>query len=827
MKISLNWLQQFIHLTETDPQKICDVLTEKSAEVDNIIDIGKGFESVVSGKILEISPHPDADRVRVAKTDVGDGTLRQIICGAKNIEVGQVVPVALPGAVLPGDFAIEARKMRGVMSEGMLCSGKELGLTEDADGIMILDSKVSLGEPIADVLGLNGVILDIDNQAITNRPDLFSHIGFAREFVALGLGKYKAITNDKLQMTNVSGDLRNDLTQTFKIYPSDIQKNIEEAIKNAPSTSLPLTFKVQNPEICPARAEVVIENVKIEPSPDYMQNRLRECGIRPINNIVDISNFVMLELGMPLHCFDLETIGGDKITMRESKKGEKVVTLDSITRELPEGVIIQEDNQKVFDLAGIMGGENSEISDSTTKVLVHVPVYDPIRIRKAAMALGHRTDASTIYEKRVPNASVMPGILRTVQLLLEMCPEAKVASRIEFVEHVPSKERTISLPKKMASRIIGTQIPDEEMIGILESLDFEMQGQTESELIVGIPPHRLQDVSLPEDLAEEIVRVYGFNTISAHAPEVFIRPAALTPLRWLRREASDLLTAHGFYEALNFAFLGSELLQKCGIQPDDSFVEIANPISADMSLMRQSLLPRLLEKAGENIKHHNTFSLFEIGKTFVKVSDEEVAEATMLSGMSCGPDFFEVKGVLEDIFDSLHLPLRLGELKNPSPFAAVGAEIFIGGSSIGEIAEPKKAIKKAFDLPDHVAYFSLDLSEIAEFPQKHVSVSSAPKFPEIVLDISVLADKNAYSSDILRVVNKVDPLVISSELLEIYEGDDLPEGKKSITLRFVFRAPDRTLSSEEGDELRKKILEKLEKKGYPFRFNDLSFLSKC
>jgi phenylalanyl-tRNA synthetase beta chain len=352
VKISLNWLQQFIQLTETDPQKICDVLTEKSAEVDGILDMGKGFEHVVTGKILEIFPHPDADRVRVTKTDVGDGTLRQIICGAKNIEVGQVVPVALPGAVLPGDFAIEARKMRGVMSEGMLCSGKELGLTEDAEGIMILDPNLSLGKPVADVLGLDGVVFDIDNQAITNRPDLFSHHGFAREFVALNLGKWKEIQNSEFRIQNKRIEMLN-------VYPKESQQDFQKVIQNIPDSSLPIAFDVQNGEICPARADVVIENVVVAPSPEWMQNRLRECGIRPINNIVDISNFVMLELGMPLHTFDLETISDNKITMRESKKGEKVVTLDSVTRELPEGVIIQEDDQKVFDLAGIMGGENS------------------------------------------------------------------------------------------------------------------------------------------------------------------------------------------------------------------------------------------------------------------------------------------------------------------------------------------------------------------------------------------------------------------------------------------------------------------------------------
>ncbi len=813
MKISLQWLQDFIELTQSDPQKISDVLTEKSAEVEEIIDLGKDFQNVVTGKILEISAHPDADRVRVTKIDVGDGTFRQIICGAQNIEVGQIVPVALVGAVLPGNFAIEARKMRGVMSEGMLCSGKELGITEDAQGIMILEEGLELGQPLAKVLGLDGITIDIDNTSITNRPDLFSHVGFAREFVGLGLGK--PITNYKLQITN---DVSGNADEELKKYPQKIQKEIEKISEEIPDVPLPVEFDIENPEICPARAEIVAENVSVAPSPQWMQSRLQECGIRPINNIVDISNFVMLETGMPLHIFDVETISGKKITMRESKKGEKVVTLDGIERELSAGVIIQEDEEKIFDLAGIMGGGNSEISDSTTRILVHIPIYDPIRIRKASLALGHRTDASTIYEKRVPNSSILPAMYRTLQLLAELCPEMKIISNIEFVEHIPTEKRILFLPFSIVNRVLGQNVEESEIKKILSSLDFSIESVTGEGMEVLIPGHRMGDISIAEDLVEEIARIHGFNTISESAPEMKMRPSPLSPIRKIRREVADYLVGQGFYEIMTFSFIGPDLLKMCGIEGDESYVEVANPLSADQSLMRQSLLPRLLEKSAENRRHQDNFNLFEIGKTFVRTSEESVAESVMLAGLSSGKSFFELKGYIEGLCSYLHFPLRLTQPKQLSDFASKGASLFIGKDCVGEISVLKKSLQKTFNLPEGTSFFSINLSQMAEFPRKHVLVKAAPKFPEIELDLSVLAEKNTLSSEVLRAVSRIDPLIVSAEIFEIFEGEGLPEGKKSVTLHFVFRAPDRTLGSTEADSLKEKILNTLEKKGYPFRF---------
>lgn len=774
---------------ETDPNVIMETLTERSAEIEDIIDLGKDFDHVVVGEILEINAHPNADKVRITKIDVGDGVIRQIICGAKNIAVGQKVPVALPGAVLPGDFRIEKREMRGIASEGMLCSGKELGIADDAQGIYILDEKSLLGQPLAQTLGFDSQVLDVENTAITNRPDLFSHLGFAREMVATGLATWK---RKEFDFTEISALI--------------------------PVAPLPIVFNVLNPELCSARAEIVVDNLQVAPAPEWLQQRLLACGIRPINNIVDVSNYVMLELGIPLHTFDLDKIAGNTITMRESTAGEKIVTLDGITRTLPKGVIIQEDAQKVFDLAGIMGGENSEISANTKRILIHVPVYEPIRIRKAMLALAHRTDAATIYEKRVPDAMTLPGLLRTLQLLKAMCPTMRIVSGIEHILNTSETERAIELKKTAVDRVIGTELPVATIRTILESLDFRIANETDEGLRITVPAHRLADITLPEDLIEEICRIFGLNTIAPAAPVVPMQSASFPALNLLKRTIADFLTGKGFYENLTFSFLGPDLLTKCGIVTDDSYIIVDNPMSVDMSVMRQSLIPRLLEKAEGNSRNRKTFRLFEIGKTFVRVSAQAIQEEEKLTGLLVGDELLTAKGYLEGLYHRLDIPYRLVNITNPPPFAARGTDILVGNLMAGKLFEIKSSIADAFELPKTTAIvIKLDILLAAFRPGKR-KIKPAPKFPASDLDLSVLADMSVYAGDVLKVVNKIDPLLESAEILEIFSGKDLPEGKKSITIHLRFRAPDRTLQSAEIDVVKEKILSALQKNGFPFRF---------
>jgi phenylalanyl-tRNA synthetase beta chain len=737
--------------------------------------------------------------------DVGEGSPRQIICGAKNIQEGQKVPVALPGAILPGDFVISERKMRGVMSCGMLCSGKEIGLSEDGQGILILSEQSKIGQPLSKSLCLEDTILDIDNTALTNRPDLFSHFGFAREFVALGLGEWN---KDSVQ----------------KIFPSERKEKISE-------TDFPVTFIHKQKGICPVRYNVFLSGIHIKESPEWMQRRLKNCGIRPINNIVDISNYVMLEIGMPLHIFDRASLTGNTITIRESENKEQVTTLDDICRTLPTGVILQEDSEKVFDLAGIMGGKNSEITESTTEILVHVPIYDPIQIRQASLSLGHRTDASTIYEKTVPRETAEKGIFRVIDLICTLLPEARVVSDIlRYEEECISEkeERKITVSQKMISRILGGTVSSQEIKNILESLEFSYDIE-DGAYKVGVPRHRYKDIQIAEDIVEEIARIHGFNTISTQSPKIQMRPSSLSPLKNFHRDISDFLVGQGFFEVVTFSFLGPELLRMCGMPFDESSISIDNPISSDQSLMRQSLLPRLFETAERNRKKRSEFSLFEIGKVFFREGSEKKKEKVLLTALSCEKDFFALREIVQALCNALHISLHFRplipkekkEARDAVHFLGQkGASIFINDIAMGNIGIPNQDIREKFSLPENSSFFSLDISELSTLPKKNTLVLPVSKFPEIELDLSVLADKNTISADIAQVAKNIDPLITSVDVLEIFEGDTIPEGKKSVTLHFVFQAFDRTLETADEDKLREKIVKTLTKKGFPFRFSD-------
>lgn len=794
MNISLKWISDFVDILEKDSQKIAEVLTEKSAEIEAVHDLGKSLENVVVGEILEILPHPDADKIRITKTKISDTEILQIICGAKNIAIGQKVPVALIGAVLPGDFRIERRKMRGVESEGMLCSARELGLGDDHAGILILDESVLVGSSVAKALGKDDIVLEIENPAITNRPDLFSQVGFARELVADGLAKWKKNQFEEVQIWDFSA----------------IEKEISK-------TPFPFSFEIENPEICPARGEILLENLRATESPAWIRARLENCGIRPINSVVDVSNFVMLEVGMPLHTFDADKISGNRITMRVSKEGEKVSTLDGIERTLPADVILQEDADKIFDLAGIMGGENSEIGETTTRVLVHVPVYDPIRIRRAALALNHRTDAATIYEKRVPSASVKIGLLRTLQLLRSIHPEMKIASAMELVDSFPESERILTLQKEEITRVLGRDLEDGVAAQILQSLDFEILKEAGDTFFIKVPPHRYGDISIPADLIEEIARISGLNAIAAAAPQIQMVPNFLPPMKKLRRAVSDFLVGENFFEVLNLAFLGEDLLKKCGLEKTTEMIEIQNPLGADQSLMRTKLLPRVLEVAERNRRHRESFRLFEIGKTFEK-NKESAVETSRLSALFVGEDFFVAKGVLISLFEMLGATISFWEKTDACALAQNSTQICLGEKTIGSIFTLSKRVAKNFDIPESSASFSLNLDLLLNIPSTRKIHKVLPKFPGISWDFSVLAPDNAYGEGLLKALEKLDSRIESSEILEIFSGKGVPEGQKSVTIRTLFRAEDRTLTEADEKELREKILKKLKSAGFPFRF---------
>lgn len=778
MKFSLNWICDFVDLKENNIQKISEILTEKSSEIEEFIDTHEHFKNVVVGEIKNIESHPEADKIRVTKIDIGEKEL-QIICGAKNIEVGQKVPVALIGAILPENFVIEKRKMRGVLSEGMLCSAKELGLGNNHEGIMILDKNIKNGTDFATTLNNQDFIIDIDNTTLTNRPDLFSHIGIAREMVACGIAEWKKTDQIKIDF---------------------------------PETKLSIKFSQDNNELCYARGNVEIANIKIEESPSWMKQRLENCGIRSINNLVDISNFVMLETGVPLHIFDSKTITKN-IKIRVSKENEKITTLDGKEFTLPTDCIIQEDDEKIFDLAGIMGGENSEIKHNTEKILVHVPVYNPVKIRKASLKIKHRTHASTVYEKSVPTSNIKNATIRCVELIKQLIPDAKIISKLDFHEYKKFPKKKIKLEFRLIFRNLGFEIPKTEICQILKNMEFNFE-ERDDYLVVYVPPFRNKDIDIDQDLVEEIIRIYGVSNIKNKPIAVELRNTKKGNSK-TKREIRNIMISLGFFEFITNSFLGEKLINKSGNIVDETFVEIKNSLSEDHRFLRKEITPNMLETIEENLKYSDCFDAFEIGNVF-EIKKGKKNEHTSLTAIVAKKDFFELKGVLEELFNNFNLKIQLRDSENN--FYKICLDIVCQNKTLGKIFMINNKQIKNFNLPKETSGFEINLNNFYDLVFSNKKIIKISKFPSTGFDLSVIVDKKTLTEKILKVLKNIHPCLSKLDILEIFTDEKLGNTKKSVTIQFEFTSNEKTLTNEEIQNIREKAICILNKNNFPFRF---------
>lgn len=801
MKVSLKWISLFVNLLEKNPQKIAEVLTEKSSEIDSVHILSQGLERVVVGEILTILPHPNADRIRITETMVKTGEVLQIVCGGQNIYEGMRVPVALPGAILPNGIEIKSGKIRGVESNGMLCSAHEIGIEEDASNIsdpnipriLPLPPNAPIGSPVADILQKNDCIFEIENTAITNRPDLFSHLGFAREFVACGLAKWK----EEPKKEKIA----------FPKIPVSVSVNFAE--KNIS-------------ELCNKYLAVEIEGLDgTKQSPEWMKGLLKNIGLSPINAIVDITNFVMFDIGTPIHAFDRERVGS-KWIMRLSKKGETMATLDGMERNLPEGAIVLEDEQnRIFDLCGIMGGENSAIEDSTRNILLHVPIFNPIRVRRTALALDHRTDAATIYEKGVPVPMAKIGIEKAIELFLEIFPEAKIISELFEAGAPEESPKEIFLKKEKIWTMLTKDISEQEIETMLDDLGF-LYTATKGGWETVVPKWRTSDIKIEEDILEEIARLYGVNRIRAEAPFFAMQEMKPRADRTIEKKIAHALVKNGFFEIVTLSFLGEKLLKRVGIEEDPSMIFLKNPLSEDISIMRTSLSPRLLEIAEKNRRFRNTFRIFESGKVF-RIENGEKKEEERITALLVGEDFFTAKGIAEEIFSVFGSESRTEEGKYNLSFAHPMRKAMLKAKSKAEIKifEIHPKILKEFHLPAPSSIVCLSLANFEELLGKDIFVSELPKFPGITYDVSLLCDRKILIGNLLKGLSRIDPLIVKAEAMEIWEGKGVPEGQKSVTLSFEFRAENRTLTEDEGKRLEKELLAELEKRGARFRFEEM------
>lgn len=793
MKISLDWLQDFIDLKEKNLDKIKGIITARSAEIETMENIGEHLENVVLGRVEKLMPHPNADKLRLALVNDGKEKL-QVVCGGSNLKEGMKVAFAELGAVIRWHgsevMKLERVKIRGEESFGMICSSPEIGLEEmfppkeDHEIIDLSHIDAPIGTPLAKALGLDDVVLDVDNHAITNRADLFSHRGFAREFVANGLGKWKKSPEVGYKIPEIN-------------------------------TPPPVEIEIKDREVCSNYMAIYITGVEIKDSPDWMKKHLSACGIRPISNIVDITNYVMLELGMPMHSFDLDQVKGKKWVMRKSKKGEKVTTLDEKTIELIDGVTILDDGHELFDLCGIMGGYTSGINQKTNRILLHAPVYDPAITRRSVREMGVISEAATIYEKGVDNELAKEALARSVELILELCPNAKVASKIIHHQNYKPEKRIIGLRNKQIERLVGQPISNKDTKKILTDLGFELK-ESKVGYNVQVPSWRLNDVKMEADVIEEIARIYSYDKISFTMPVMDISPISINPRHVFGKEIKEKLVSFGFNEVYTFAFLGPELLEKCNMKPNDESIVIANPISSDMSIMRQSLLPRILETIADNLRYQKKFRIFEINRIYSKKASGS-DEKTALMIAAVGENFRNLQGVVEN----LGLILMPMESKECAPHQHLGrtASLMLHGKKVGTIYELHPQIGANFDLKTNVVLADIDLETIHEMKIDRLpKYKELPKYPAIQLDVSILIPKRKLAENYSKAIQKTDKTLVKKiELVDEYEGKNIKKDKRSLTYSITYQSPDRTLTDEEVNTIHKKVIVNLKSEGAVIR----------
>lgn len=792
MLVSFRWLRDYVDI-EVAPGELADRLTMVGLEVESVNEIAPEFSGVVVAKILSIRPHPNADKLTLCEVTTGDKNY-PVVCGAGNINAGDIVPLALEGATIPGGYTIKSSRIRGELSRGMLCSEDELGIGEDATGIMLLPDKLPLGEDLAVALDLKDTVFDIG--VTPNRSDCLSVIGIAREVAA--------ITGKKLKLPEI----------TFR--------ETEEDINNITS--------VENlvPDLCPRYTVRVIKNVRVMPSPRWMRLRLEACGIRAINNVVDITNFVMMESGQPLHAFDFRYLEEGKIVVRGSQEGEEFVSLDGKTRSLQEGTPMICDGVKPVAIAGIMGGLNSEVRDDTETVLLESAYFNPSSIHRTSKGLGISTEASFRFERGVDPENVLRASARAARLMAELSCGKICKNYIDQYPRRIERAENIPLRLKKVNEIIGSKINAGEIRKILKSLDMEVSKVKTGEYHI-TPPTFRTDITREIDLVEEIIRVHGYDNIPVSLPTFSVKPCMRSKDSVVEDKLRAILTGHGYFEVINYSFTSPEstdILCLKDVNKGRRFIRIRNPLTEDQSVMRTSLVYGLLETMRKNA-NVGCFDLkiFEKGKIFIAREKNELPiERNMVAGLVTGlrcadlwhkgllSDFYDVKGCLEDLFDGLMITDARFKSDADVPFLHPGksCKIFSGDGEIGFMGEINPEVLEKMGLKRNTVVFEIDFDALVMHYTGKIFYRDISRFPPCTRDVAFLVDKDVEGGQILDLAPREDEELLEKvAVFDVYEGKGVPEGMKSIALRFTYRSPDRTLTDNEVDHIHGRIVEKI------------------
>jgi phenylalanyl-tRNA synthetase beta chain len=772
------------------PEELSDLITKHTAEVEEVIPSDRHLHNVVSGKLIAFEDIEGSEKLSKATVDVGYKEIQLIFGKVHEVKVGEILPIALAGAKLPGGV-ITVKEMMGVRTEGMIAADDEMGLENTIEGLTRFPADTPIGKEVADLLDLRGFEVDIDNKSLTHRPDLWGHYGFARELSAI-LGKPLSLL-DELIYDGKFGD----------------------------ETEVKVT--IERDDICPHFTACAISGITIEESPQWMKARLQKAGMNPINNIVDITNYVMLELGQPMHAYDREQVGSDEFVVAGGKKDVKLVTLDQSEHELHEEdpVIYNADGEPLI-LAGIKGGMKSGIHNETTEILLEAANWDPVLIRKASVRHQLRTDASQRFEKSLDPGLCETALRRAIKLILEICPTAKLISPISINGAWTAPNIKINVRPDSVRSKVGINIPTDEMVHILTALDFGVEGDDKG-LKVRVPLHRAtSDVDIEEDIVEEIARIHGYDRIPAELPEL---PAALpvpNDERRYKHKTRALLANHlGFTEVLTYSFYGADLMAHCGLKEEDH-IHVLNYLSEDQTHMRTTLTPNILAVVEKNQKEFSEINIFEIGRTYKEIGEympQEEKGLIFAIAMKTDP-FFEAKGALEDYLEAFGLSgAKFQASKNPAPFAHPKkcVDVMVKGQMVGNVFTVHPGVLNSYEIDLNVAVVELKFSKLVERGLDKLGFSEPPKFPGMSFDLSILVDEKAEAGKLSNSINKVDKLIESVDLFDIYQGKGIPEGKKSLSYKIDLRHTERTLTDTEFKTIQAAVIEVLAKAGAELR----------
>ncbi len=785
MNLPMSWLNDYMDIDVT-PKEYSDRLTMTGSKVEGWENMGESVQNVVAGKVLTCEDHPDSDHLHVCTVDAGTGEILQIVCGAPNVKAGIIVPVALVGAVLP-DGKIKKGKLRGVESYGMLCSHDELGITEDMlgyepeYGILILPDDTKIGTDIKDIFGMNETVVEFE--ITSNRPDCFSIIGLARETAA-------------------------SFNKKFTIPEVKFNENSE----NIADT---ISVDVQDKDKCKRYCARMVKNVKIGPSPSWMQERLRACGVRPINNIVDITNYVLLEYGQPMHAFDLRDLQDNKIIVRRANDGEVIKTLDEQDRTLTSNDLVIADGSRAVAIAGVMGGFNSEVKDDTTTVIFESATFDGASVRLTAQRVGLRTESSSRYEKGLDYNNTVSAVERACQLVEKLGCGENVGGMIDVMGNVTDMQPLAFRPDKI-NAFLGTDISTEDMVKYFDALEIKV----DLDKMTVTPPSFRPDLEGEADIAEEVARFYGYDKI----PVTLLSGEATCGMKTERQQVQDrvneLLTAQGMYEIYTYTFTSPSIFDKLNIPKDSEMrnvVKITNPLGEDTSVMRTTTIASMMDILSRNYNYRNpSAKLFEIGKIFIPTTDGELPNEPVKITMGMygdNVDFYDIKGICETMFAQLNVKNVKYEAVTDNPTFHPGrcAKISAGNKVIGIIGEIHPAVSRKYGIETPVYIAELDFENVFLNIKTDIKFKELPKYPAVTRDIAMLVDKTVPVADIENVIKKASGKMLESlQLFDVYEGKQIPEGKKSVAYSAIYRSADRSLTGDEVQKVFDKVVKNLE-----------------